>query len=480
MNKTACRPTLTCLLITFIHLTCPLPQATAQQVTIYGKMDWGVYSTRGIPGSTVSGKGTQSGLAIQGNLTQNTYKITNASSISGLLPGMKITGAGIPDNATVVDASGTTILISRMITAATASDVNLNAGNNDATLVTAHADGLGGSLPGFTTCSLDSGVNYRFNGATVNPFPSSVSRVYASKLTVNANTSINKQVYVADTLTLANGNLTIPATDSLIITSGYAIAGAPFGISKHIVTVVDTSNSQGFLGVSYISGAYLLPVGTGEYYLPVTVTPASASSFIVNVYEGITVNGQSNGTAFSVAQKEKVVDAAWTVLRTSSNNDSCTLTLQWPSSLEGSSFSSSDCIGIIKYDTAWSTPYGTGDNTTNTATASFATLSTFSVGRKENEWENLSSLIPDKFKIIKKILSRIYPNPAINQLMVEYPLSKTRALITIYNTSGQVVYNQYTSTGRTPIQITSLKAGIYTLVISDGANSVSEKFVKME
>lgn len=476
MNKTACRPTLACLLITFIHLTCPLPQAVAQQVTIYGKMDWGVYSTRGIPGSTVSGKGSQSGLAIQGNLTQNTYKITNASSISGVLPGMKITGTGVPDNATVVDASGTTILISRMITSATASGVNLNAGNNDATLVTAHANGLGGSLPGFTTCSLDSGANYTFNGATVNPFPSSVSNIYASKLTVNANTSINKQVYVADTLTLANGNLTIPATDSLIITSGYAIAGAPFGTSKHIVTVVDTSNNQGFLGVNNISGAYLLPVGTGEYYLPVTVMPASASSFIVNVYEGITVNGQPGGTAFSTEQKGKLMDAAWTILRTSGTSDSCVLTLEWPQSLEGSMFSSSNYIGIIKYDSAWSNAYGTGDNTINTATASFTSFSTFSVGRKGDTGKGSGN----KLTILKKILSRIYPNPATNLLMVEYPLSKTRALITIYNTSGQVVYNQYTSAGRTPIQITSLKAGIYTLVISDGANSVSEKFVKME
>lgn len=471
MNKTACRPIFACLLITFIHLACPLQQAAAQQVTIYGKMDWGVYSTRGIPGSAVSGKGSQNAIVIQGNLTQYTYKITNASSISGLLPGMKVTGTGIPDNATVVDASGTTILLSRMITAASSSAVDLTIGNNDATLVTSHVDGLGGSLPGFTSYSLDSGVNYTFNGATLNPFPPSVSRIHASKLTVNASTSINKPVYVADTLTLANGNLTIPAADSLIITSGYAIAGAPFGISKHIVTSVDSGNSQGFLGVNNISTAYLLPVGTGTYYLPVTVTPASVSSFIVNAYKGITANGQPGGTAFSLEQKGKLVDAAWSISRTSSNNDSCALTLEWPQSLEGSRFSSASYIGIIRYDSAWSNAYGTGNNTTNTATASFTTFSTFSVGRKGDTGKGSGNSL---------IVSRIYPNPATNLLMVEYPLLKTRALITIYNISGQAVYKQYTSSGRTSIQTNSLKAGIYTLVISDGANSVSEKFVKME
>ncbi|MBS1566349.1 MAG: hypothetical protein JST39_18345, partial [Bacteroidetes bacterium] len=349
MRKLSRRHITACLMLTSINLATWALQAEAQQVTIYGKFDWGLYSTRGIPGSVFSGKGSHANIVVQGNLTQYTYKITGVSDTSGLRPGMKISGTGIPANATLVDISGSTILISKKVTAASATGVTLTINNGSATLVTAHTSGLGASIPGFGACTLDSGVHYVFNGATLSPFPAtanaSAPRIYTGKLTVNAGASINKQVYVADTLTLAGGNLTIPPADSLVVLSGTVIAGAPFGSAKHIITSADTiSNSQGILGVNNISTAYLCPVGTAASYLPVTLTPASGASFIVSAFEGITTNGQPAGTAFTAAQKDKLVNAAWTIKRTAGAADSCSLLLAWPQALEGSSFSLSDSI----------------------------------------------------------------------------------------------------------------------------------------
>ncbi len=87
---------------------------------------------------------------------------------------------------------------------------------SSATLATAHTGGLGSSLPGFNTYTLDSGVHYIFNGATETPFPAQANAgaraIYAGKLTINAGTSINKTLYVADTLTLNTGHLTHPTS----------------------------------------------------------------------------------------------------------------------------------------------------------------------------------------------------------------------------------------------------------------------------
>lgn len=475
-----------------MYTLAPVLQVAAQQVTIYGKFNWGTYSTRGISGAVVSGKGSHSNMAVQGNITQNTYKITSVSNPSGLLPGMKISGTGIPVNAAVVDISGTTVLISKMITAASATGVSLTINNDNATLVTAHADGLGGSLPGFTTYTLDSGINYVFNGATIKPFPeqanAAATRIYTGKLTVNANTSINKQVYASDTLTLVSGNLTIPPADSLIITAGTPVAGYPFSSTKYIITSVSAdSSSQGFFGANNINAAYLFPVGTAGYYLPVTIAPVSNDAFIISAFEGITTNSQPGGTAFTQQQKEKLVNATWTILRTSSSTDSCSVTLGWPQAIEGSSFSTADSIGIIAYDTAWSCAYGTGDNTTNTATGIFTAFSAFAVSSKGDTAGSLLVFIPrNKGKVTPKhpagelLLNNIYPNPASGLLTVEYPLSQSRALISIYDMSGRVIHKEYTKTKKTQLQIGALKVGIYTLTVFDGANTASKKFVKGE
>jgi len=488
MNKIACRPIATCWLITCACMFAPALQVTAQQTTIYGKFNWSMYSTRGMPGSVASAKASHGNIVVQGNLTQNTYKITGVTSVSGLLPGMKISGTGIPGNATLVDISGTTLLISRMITAASATGVPLAINNGNATLATAHADGLGGNLPGFATCTLDSGINYVFNGATLTPFPeaanASAARMYAGKLTVSANTSINKQVYVSDTLTLAAGNLTIPPADSLIIMSGTAIAGSPFSSAKHIITSVN-GNSQGFLGVYNINTTYLLPLGTAASYLPVTLGAAAGDAFIVSAFEGITTNGQPAGTAFTPQQKDKLVDAAWTILRVGSSTGSCSVSLGWPQALEGSSFSICDSIGIMAYDTAWSGASGTGDNTMNTATASFTGFYAFSLGRKGDMPGALRLFTPAP-KVDRKpprpaeelVRGRIYPNPASDWLTIEYPLSPGPVLITMYDMYGRAIHKEYTHTGKTQLRIASLKAGVYTITISDRGNTVSKKMVK--
>jgi hypothetical protein len=110
----------------------------------------------------------------------------------------------------------------------------------------------------------------------------------------------------------------------------------------------------------------------------------TASDFTVAVFEGITNEGNPQGTPMPAAQKAEVVDAVWTINRNSANSDACQLTLNWVPELEGSVFATfSDAhIGMARHNgTAWGTTGGSGNNTANFVTNTFSSFSPFGVGR---------------------------------------------------------------------------------------------------
>jgi Secretion system C-terminal sorting domain len=188
------------------------------------------------------------------------------------------------------------------------------------------------------------------------------------------------------TLTLTNGNLVIPSSARLTITSNAQIGGAPFTAIKSIVTQVDYgTGATGFVRVSVpAAGLRTIPVGNGPNYLPVSLTPANANTYDICVFNGITTNGTPNGTAFTLSQKSFVVDAVWIVnLITGTAGAGVTMTTNWPESFEGAVFSTNpdNRIGISHYGAAWETVTGTGSQTNNTATRTAITVfSPFGVG----------------------------------------------------------------------------------------------------
>ncbi|NII29295.1 T9SS type A sorting domain-containing protein [Pseudoflavitalea sp. X16] len=351
--------------------------------------------------------------------------------------------------------------------------------NGNATLATAHAGGLGGSLPGFATCTLDSGIHYVVNGATTTPFPAQANAgataIYAGKVTINASTSINKSVYVADTLMLNTGYLTIPPGDSLVITSGLPIAGGPFSNAKHIITAANVNtNSQGWMAVRTISAPYLFPVGTGAYYLPATLSPVSNSGFVAGVFEGITNNAQPGGTAFTAQQLATEVNAVWRIQRTSGNN-SCQLTLGWPQDLEGSDFSQAAHIGIAAYDSLWQDAAGQGDNAANSAYKNFTQFYAFTVAQKECSQEQQQN---GKMTLLPAAINKIWPNPVVDQLTITHSLTGSKVSITLYDLSGRMLHQEYAYSRQVSLKVPALRPGMYMLSISNGATTVTQPFLK--
>ncbi|MFZ1370112.1 MAG: hypothetical protein WAR78_07010, partial [Ferruginibacter sp.] len=193
---------------------------------------------------------------------------------------------------------------------------------------------------------------------------------------------------VSGILTLTNGILTIPVNQTVTIGNGTVIGGTGFGAAKHIATAVDYGTGEkGFLRIDNMAAStpYLVPVGNGTYYLPVTLTPANINGFDICVFNGMTENGEPNGIAYGAAAKLKIVDAVWTVnLISGAAGAGVTMTTGWPAALEGASFSlyTPTQIGIAHWDNPdWGACLGSGNNTANTATRNAITVfSPFGVG----------------------------------------------------------------------------------------------------
>jgi hypothetical protein len=252
------------------------------------------------------------------------------------------------------------------------------------TISTANTSGVDGSIQVTGAKTYTSGGSYEFHAATITPFPASLSTVTAPTVVVDADVTLNKNVSVTNNLNLTTGRLTIPAGGLLTVVSGSTITGTGFGVSKHIVTQVNTSTgSTSSLRISNLTGTATFPIGNGTYYMPVTLTTPSAFDFSLCVFQGITKNGTPNGIPFTTQQRSKAVDAVW-IVNKNSGTGNVTMKLLWPLALQGSLFptlTNSD-IGIAHNGTYWESPLGSGDQVQKTVTRSgIVSFSPFGIGK---------------------------------------------------------------------------------------------------
>jgi hypothetical protein len=250
-------------------------------------------------------------------------------------------------------------------------------------IITSNSTGVDGSISVTGSETYNTGGSYEFYNATTTPFPTVATTISASNIILHADVTFNKDVIISGTLNLASGKLTIPTGNTITFASGSTITGSGFDNSKHIVTQVNTSTgAKGVIRMSSLTGTVMLPIGNGVYYMPVTLTAASANDFSVTVFQGATVNGTPNGSSISSQTKSKMVDAVWIVNR-NSGSGAVSMQLSWPSALEGPAFQSlaDNAIGISHYSGYWESPLGSGNQSQNTVTRTGITnFSPFAIG----------------------------------------------------------------------------------------------------
>lgn len=361
--------------------------AVENATTVYGKLNFFTNQLTGNADFTAAGIMPPGGGS--GNLIAGSYIITGNSGVLASARGQNISGTGIATNTTIVSVSttGDSIYISNPIVT-TGAAVALTVSTAGATLGTANTNGftpLTGSVAVSGSLTYDNNINYIINEATNWPFGvttgSPATPITADFIEVNAPVIVNRAFTVTNHLKI-DGKITLRPLDEVRINAGAVITGTP-NTTNYIATDYNNiSGDQSSFRYDGVSSATLLPVGTVNAYLPVTITPVSTSDFSVAVFENITTNGTITGTPFTPTQKQTVVNAVWNVNRLTGTGDA-NLQLGWDAALEGSTFTSlpNSDIGLITNNgSIWAPPIGTGDNTANIVTATVNSFGAFGAG----------------------------------------------------------------------------------------------------
>lgn len=94
-----------------------------------------------------------------------------------------------------------------------------------------------------------------------------------------------------------------------------------------------------------------------------------------------------------------------------------------------------------------------------------------SSGAYAMRWDGVS------YPLLDQVDFTVYPNPALDQIIVQYNLNGDKFEVKIYNSSGQEVYSSYSESAVTGIDITDIQSGLYFLFINDGDISLSRKLI---
>lgn len=370
--------------------------SVAIAINVYGKLNLTNHKIAGTGTFTSRVNFTPSTGATQtgAGLTTGSFLVTVASGLSSL-QGLSVAGTGIPAGTNIVSysSSGGQLTLSQPATV-TNSNVTLTFSSNTATLTTAHPNGFdstAGAIVVTGTKTYQAGTNYIINAATNTPVgitSGTASAMSVGNLTLNANATTNTDIKIGGVLALNNSIFSIRTIDTLRI-SGGSLAGS-FGTGNYIATLADnTTGNKGVLVYQNITASTLLPIGSSNNYLPVTLNPSATGGgdYSVNVFEGITANALPNGTALT--DKTKTVNAVWNINRSNgTSGTNCDVTLGWQAALQGSVFATAGACGISTYDgsTPWpQTLAGSGTVAGKTVTA---TLSSFSSTAAYSIWSS--------------------------------------------------------------------------------------------
>lgn len=377
--------------------------AVDKSVNVYGKLNFNTFKLTG--NATFKATGVTAPAAGTANLTAGSFMIKGNTGIATTARGLTISGTGIAPNTSILSFSftGDSIFLSTP-TLATATGTALTVASNSATLQTGNPGGFeptNGSVPLTGSQTFNDGINYIINGATTWPFGISTggtgTPITATFIDINAPVTVNRSITVSNHLKV-NGKIILRPLDVVHILPGATLTGT-FSNSNYIATGSNNANGdQAIVQYDGLASSLTIPIGTTNYYLPVTLSPVSSSNFTATVFEGITANGAVSGSPFTPSEKQNVVNAVWNINRTNGTGN-CDMVLGWNAALEGSTFATlpnTDIGTITNNGTTWSLPIGTANNTTNTSTATISSFGAFAVGAIPQAQPFVFNAIPAK------------------------------------------------------------------------------------
>lgn len=201
---------------------------------------------------------------------------------------------------------------------------------------------------------------------------------YGNKLTINNAAGVNLagNLQLNDTLTLANGKLTIGSNNITLGTGGF-ISGA--NASRYIVAEGSGSVVITNIGTGGRTGAVLFPVGTATQYNPATINNlGTADNYSVRLIGAAYGNFTGNNPVITSVLSANAVNATWIIEEAVQGGSNATVTLQWNGSQELSGFARANCYVARHNGTTWLASSAGAAAGTNPYTRSLSQITAFS------------------------------------------------------------------------------------------------------
>ncbi len=356
--------------------------------------------------------------------------------------------------------------------------------------------------------------------------------------TINDNTNLNIQTNIA--VFYGSNNLSFPititGTGSLTINGDFVWYTGTIGVP---VTISGTGSftMSGNLGVltSGITNNGIFTWGVGYYYFSNGSIVNNKTMYIIGDYEILNNGGSNsitNNTAGIITKKSygtttidvpftnkgviagagifnfgtnltntgrfaPGIDTATGILTTGQNYTNSTLSIKMNGTTPGIGFDRLKVNGNV----ALAGTLNVTSNTTmpaetytiltcsGTLTGNFATKHLppgYSVQIKPNSvvitvTQNLNTtdIYKEENMEVKTTALSVFPNPAANTLLINYPLKNTTAALRIFDATGNQVYQTTVNNGNNlKVNISRLIPGSYMLCITDGDKTETKKFIK--
>jgi len=234
--------------------------------------------------------------------------------------------------------------------------------SSGATLKTANSTGVNGSISVSGTKSFSSLANYEFMGAATGTFTTTPTANTVNNLTINnaSGVTLSQNLTATGALTFTNGLLT---TGTNVITAAGSIAGAD--ATKYV---------SGKLAQLYsVTGSKSFPIGKSGYYRPLTVNYTSLtgtpSTVTAEQIEGsLPGSAPANTTVWNTRY--------WIIGETGSSARTYNVTL------DGTGFSPTQTVKMIKGDGSTNTAYATTNSAPNYTATGFTSFSNFGLGEE--------------------------------------------------------------------------------------------------
>lgn len=243
--------------------------------------------------------------------------------------------------------------------------------NAGSTIVTAHADGINGSITSSGTRTFNAATNYRFNG--------SVAQVTGALLTAANNIIIDNASHVSlSAATTLSGTVTF--TNGRLKANDFALIVASTPITPSASKYVELTPTSSFR-INGVSSSTLFPIGTSTTYNPLTISTGSATDYTTSLNPTLPC---------AASDATKIVEMTWGI---NGSIAPTSVTFQWSASNHASAFDVSQPLDFARANCpSWiSSAVGTASGSDPyTITVSTGLLS----GNQVYAFGNANSFIP--------------------------------------------------------------------------------------